>query len=143
MEKYIEIRDIASYLQCVQLAFPVPDKANQYFAQCPSSLNNFTRRFHSEPGSKLFTAARNFQRNIVIKWNENANEVTLTIFLDLIGIDESASNECGAITLDILLWAGVLEEGKKGEWTLAPNYQSMRVHLFGDGKQLRIVCINL
>jgi len=104
-EKYIEVCDIASHLQCVQLAFLAADNSDQYFTQCPSSfdrtpLNNFTRCCNSKSGSKLFTAAKNFQRNTNIKWNENANEVTLTMFLGLIGIDESASKECGAITTE-------------------------------------------
>ena len=50
----------------------------------------------------------------------------------LIGIDEAALNECGGITLDSLLRAGVLIENQNGEWELAarggariPSQQSL------------------
>jgi len=32
VEKHIEVQDIASHPRCVQLAFPEPDKADQYFS---------------------------------------------------------------------------------------------------------------
>ena len=65
----------------------------------------------SSVSRELFTKARKFQGNTVRRWNPNADECLFSIYLDLIGIDEAVSKECGAITLDLLLRAGVLIEG--------------------------------
>ena len=74
----------------------------------------------SSVSRELFTKARKFQGNTVRRWNPNA-ECSLSIYLGLIGIDEAASKECGAITLDLLLRARVLIEGSDGSWNLAPD----------------------
>ena len=51
----------------------------------------------------LFHACSSFQRDAVKKWNLNADEVTLSNYMGLIGIDEAASKECGALTVYMLL----------------------------------------
>ena len=71
------------------------------------------------------------------KWNPDVDEPTLTIFiLGLVGIDESASKECGAIALDLLLRAGVLVENKSKGLDLADDYDTRRIYLYGDAKTL-------
>ena len=79
-------------------------------------------------------STKNFQANTVRKWNPTIDEATLSIFLGLVGIDEAASKECGAITLDLLLRAGVLVEAEDGSWTVADNYLTRRIYLYGDAK---------
>ena len=53
--------------------------------------------------------------------------------------DEAASKECGAITLDLLLHAGVIIDEEGGGWKLAPDYHLRRIHLFGDAKTIENV----
>jgi len=47
-----------------------------------------------------------------------------------------ASKECGAITLDLLLRAGVIVEVDDGSWELAKNWESRRIYLYGDAKTI-------
>ena len=61
------------------------------------------------------------------------------MYLGLLGIDEAASKECGAITLDLLLHAGVIIDEEGGGWKLAPDYNFRRIHLFGDAKTIENV----
>lgn len=44
---------------------------------------------------------------------------TLSLYIGLVAIDKSASKECDAITLDLLLRAGVLEEAEDGSCDLS------------------------
>jgi hypothetical protein len=99
-----ELRLFARSLQRIQRAFPAVDEEKDYFGQCPDQFNrdrllNFSRRCMSSKSRMLFDAARKFQGLTVRRWNPNADETTLSIYLGLIGIDEAASKECGAITL--------------------------------------------
>ena len=66
----------------------------------------------------LFNACSNFQRVAVKKWNPYADEVTLSNYIGLVGIDEAASKECGALTLDMLVKFGILEKDGGGLWNL-------------------------
>jgi hypothetical protein len=56
------------------------------------------------------------------------------VFIGLVGIYKSAGKECGAITLDLLLRAGVLVEGDGGKWDLGENYSQQGIYLVGDVK---------
>ena len=72
-----------------------------------------------------------------MRWNPTAYEPTLSIYLGLIGIDGAASKECGAITLDLLLWAGVLLiPNEEGSWSLADDWKTRHIYLFGDAKTI-------
>ena len=86
-----------------------------YFENCPSqfdipALRSFRDRIRSETSRELIQKAKCFQEWTVKKWNPHIQEPTLSIYLGLVAIDEAASKECGAITLDLLLRAGVLIE---------------------------------
>ena len=49
----------------------------------------------------------------------------------------TASMECGGITFDLLLRAGVLKQDKEGSWVLAKGWNWRRVlYLFGDAKTI-------
>ena len=65
-----------------------------------------------------------------------ADKPTLSIYLGLIGIDEPASKECGVFTLDLLLRAGVLISHENGGWSLAEDWNTQRIYLFGDAKTI-------
>ena len=82
----------------------------------------------------LFHACSTFQREAVKKWNPNADEVTLSNYMGLVGIDEAASKECGALTLDMLLKFGILEQDGDGMWQLTENWEAKRAFLIGDVK---------
>ena len=68
------------------------------------------------------------------KWNPNADLVTLSNYMGLIGIDEAASKECGALTLDMVLKFGILEQDGDGMWQLTDNWEAKRAFLIGDVK---------
>lgn len=63
-------------------------------------------------------------------WNPNTEEPTKSVYLGLLAIDEAASKEYGAITLDLLLCAGVLLQDDDGAWELADNYSERVVYLY-------------
>ena len=82
----------------------------------------------------FFHVCSTFQREAVKKWNPNADEVTLSNYMGLVGIDEAASKECGALTLDMLLKFGILEQDGDGMWQLTENWEAKRAFLIGDVK---------
>ena len=82
----------------------------------------------------LFNACSSFQRNAVKKWNLKADEVTLSNYMGLIGINGPASKECGALTLDMLLKFGILNQDGDGMWQLTGNWEAKRAFLIGDVK---------
>ena len=67
-------------------------------------------------------------------WNPDIDEQTLSHYLVLLAIDETASREHGAITLDLLLQAGVLIKYEDGGWSLAEDYKTRRIYISGDAK---------
>ena len=70
------------------------------------------------------------------RWHPNIDDCSLSIYLGLIGIDEATSKECGAITLDLLLRAGVLVTNEDGSWSLADDWDQRRIYIFGDAKTI-------
>ena len=117
------------------------DEEDTYFNQYPSSfdrtvLENFRYKCISSNAKLLFLKEEKFQELTVKKWNRQADECTLSVYLDLIGIDEADSKECGAITLDLLLRAGVFVEDEDGLWQLVDDYNQRRTYLFGDAKTI-------
>ena len=96
---YLNMKQRASSLTRLSQAFPALNEDDDYFGQCPdefdkAKLVDFSRRCMSSVSRELFTKARKFQGNTVRRWNPNANECSLSIYLGLIGIDEAASKEC-------------------------------------------------
>ena len=117
---FIQLRDIASHLQPIQNTFPGLENEDVVsFEYSPvdfsgEKLNSFQTICQSPKVKELFKRAKQFQKNTGLRWNSNIDKPTLSIYLGLLGIDEAASKECGAITLDLLLRAGILIEGKDG-----------------------------
>ena len=70
----------------------------------------------------------------VKKWNKDIDEVTKSLFMGLIGIDESESKNCGAILLDFLLKIGLIVLQNDGSWALAQDWKDFRPMIFGDAK---------
>ena len=60
----------------------------------------------------------------------------MSMYLGLLAMDEAASKECGAITLDLLLRAGVLLHEYDGSWALAEDYMSRRIYVYGGAKTI-------
>ena len=118
VENYIKLTRFCSQLHFFDRAFPPPnDNTQSIFEQCPPEfprvpLYNFISTCRSKEGRKLFAAASLLQEQTVKCWNPKSDEPTLSMYLSILGIDEAASKECGMITLDLHLRAGVLiEEG--------------------------------
>ena len=129
---YIELSKVATRLTHLSHAFPSLDEDDDYFNQCLSSfshskLYSFLRRSNSSEARILFNAARTFQSTTVRKWKRSADECSLSIYLGLICIDEAASKECGAITLDLLLRAGVLVASEDGSWILSDDWNLRQI----------------
>ncbi len=140
---------MASHLNYIDRAFPWSKENEEigncaYFEQCPvkydiRKLESFQGRCNSRLGRLLFDSTKKFQGETVKRWNDSIDDPSLSIYLGLLGIDEAASKECGAITLDLLLRAGVLVSTDKGSWELAENWESRRVYLYGDAKTIENV----
>ena len=81
---------------------------------------------------RLFEVANSFQKDTVLQWSPIANKPTLSVYLGLIDINEAAPKECGTITLDLLLRAGVLISHQNGSWLLAGDWNTRRIYLVGD-----------
>lgn len=75
----------------------------------------------------------------MLTWNPHIAEPTKSIYLCLVGIDESASKECGANLLDLLLRCDVLVQTTDGECTLADNWETRKVYFVGDAKTIENV----
>ena len=119
VHSYLRLRNIATHVGYLSRAFPSPAQNETYFEQCLvefniEALSSFQRKVIGSEGRRLVNSANSFAQKTILKWNTNANNESLTVFLGLIGIDESASKECGAITLDLLLCAGVLIDDEDG-----------------------------
>ena len=69
-------------------------------------------------------------------WNPQADEFSVSIFIGLVCINESASKECGTITPDLLLRAGILVKYNIETWRLANDWEERRIYLYGDGKTI-------
>ena len=76
----------------------------------------------------MFGKAKSFQKQVVQKWNPTVDDPTLSVYLGLLDINETASKECGSIVLDLLLRSGVLVELEDGSWDLAEDWESRRVY---------------
>lgn len=85
---------------------------------------------------ELFNCVKHFQENTVMRWNPTITEPTLLIYLGLLGIDKAAANECGTVTLDLLLLSGVLVEDEDSGWALAEDWETRHVYLYGDAKTI-------
>ena len=84
--------------------------------------------------NELLKATQSFQKTVVRKWNKDIDEVTLSLFMGMIGIDESESKNCGAISLDFLLKTGLIILKDDWSWELAPDWKDFRPMIFGDAK---------
>ena len=129
---YAGLREIVTQIKYFARLFPKTNEDMDFFSQSPASfntsnLNRLRLRIHSEKGKWLCLSAKDFQANTVPKRNPTIDEATLSIFLGWVGIDEAASKECGAITLNLLLRAGILVEVEDGSWTVANNYLTLRI----------------
>ena len=141
VEAYVKLKDIASHTRYLVRAFPAARNDEEYFDQCPSSFNRdalkrFQTRCHSSEATKFMKYVNKFEELTVNRWNPKRKETTKSIHLGLVGIDESASKECGAITLDLLLRAGILVEGEDSSWVLADDWKERKIYLFGDAKTI-------
>ena len=81
-------------------------------------------------------AVKTFQTDTVCWWNKEVEDPTLPRYLGILAIDKGVSRECSAITLDLLLRAGVLLQDEDESWSLADDYKSRRVCVYGDAKNI-------
>ena len=136
VKSYIELRDISHTLLHVNRVF---SRNVSHYAMCPEHIKSDAlmdcRKLCTSDGvKKLFKNASKFQKVAVSKWNVHADKVTLSHFLGLVGMDESASKECGAISLDIALKLGIIVEQPDGSWALSDTWDECRPMIFGDAK---------
>ena len=99
------MRDLTKNLTFIQRAFPKPEDGEVSFDQCPLDFNadeltSFTTRCKSIYGMELSALARSFQKNTARQWHLDCDELSMSMYLGFLGIDEAAPKECGAITLD-------------------------------------------
>jgi hypothetical protein len=141
---------LANTLLSLQRSFPVTSQIDSTttdedpFASCPSTflrtkLTKFLNLCATDDGRQLFKHARDLQKLSILKWNPHIDDPTKSIYLGLVGIDKSASTECGAILLDLLLRCGVMVQSSSGHWELAEKWRSRRVYFVGDEKTIENV----
>ena len=93
-------------------------------------MESFATHCSNDKVKQMLLNAKTFVKDATEQWNPLINEPTESAYLGLIGIDESASKECGTILLDLLLRAGVLEQTNEGRWNLAANWKERCVSLW-------------
>ena len=109
VNNYERLVKLCKHIGYVRRAFPtLPDHDESYFEQCPPTfnhtiLNTFARKIRSSRARELIRKAKTFQMDTVKTWNPSVGELTKTVHIGLVGMDEGASMPCGAITLDLLL----------------------------------------
>ena len=127
VKNYKQLVKLCRLIGNVKKAFPpTPDDGDSYFEQCLSTfdqnmLKTFAQKLHSSKARELVKKAKTFQRDTVKTWNPSVGQVSQIVHIGLVGLDEGASMPCGAITLDLLLRAGVLVTQKNGHWELASD----------------------
>ena len=83
--------------------------------------------------------AKHFVKDATDEWNPTGKEPTESAYLGLIGIGESASKECGAILLDLLLRAGVLLQTNDVANGNLKTTGRKKMYFFGDAKTIEHV----
>ena len=96
------------------------------------SIEKFINDCRQPESVKLFTAAREFQKDAVSKWNPNSDDITPSLVVGLDAMEEAASMETGAIVLSLLMKAGIMHIEDDGSFKLGDT--SKFVMLFGDVK---------
>jgi hypothetical protein len=112
-----------------------------YFKQCPNTFNecvltSFQWKVQSRQGQWLVKSLKEFSQETLRKWSQNGGKQSLSIHLGLIDIYESALKECEAITLDLLLYDGILVEGENCSWELARAWETHWIYLYRDAKTI-------
>ena len=82
---------------------------------------------------EVLDCAKSFQKDAVKHWNPHIGEVTMASHVGLVAIDEGASAECGALSLDLLHKFGIIVKDN-GSYSVAPDFKAKRAYLFGDVK---------
>ena len=150
VEAFESWKGVSRIMGHLRLAFPEAaisdegDKRREYFDQCPTmystpKMKSFAKRCTHKEVKKMILNAKCFVKDATDKWNLTGKEPTESTYLGLIGIDESASKECGAVLLDLMLRAGVLHQTNDGEWKLDENWEHRKVYFFGDAKTIENV----
>ena len=135
----MSLLDTANDLQYCQMVFGNSVRTEDDFEDCPDHFDKATLANHSalcntEIVKVLFTLATHFQRDAVSFWNDFHYEVTPSNYLGLEGLDETSSQECGALALSLLKKFGIIEESDCGAWTLKPGYKERYCYVADDVK---------
>ena len=114
---------------------------------CPTHIKkdrllSFRKRCSTPSAKHLFAKARSFRRDSVKDWNPNAENVTKTLLMGWVGLDESSKSGCGTAVLDVSQKLGTLVEDGNGRYTLPRKHFSRRrrkrirrrVYCLGDRK---------
>ena len=96
-------------MEIVQQTFP---RSINHYDQCPSGFRSAVlglREYVVADGSREFLKANhNFQEDARDKWNPNANNITRSLFMGFVGIDEGNKKGAGTVMLDLLLKVGTI-----------------------------------
>jgi hypothetical protein len=116
VSEYAKRLKVADTLKDINRVFVSDPESKKFF---PSTLNEadvLDFRELCKKSSKLFNAAKSFQREAVLKWNPQSDDVTDTLILGMNGLDEAASMETGAIVLKLLADFGLIQLNDDGSW---------------------------
>ena len=74
--------------------------------------NHFTNNKYKA----FFHANRNFQKDAVKKWNPHTDQLTRSLFMGFVGLDEGKRKGAGTVVLDLLIKDGTMREVDFGKW---------------------------
>jgi hypothetical protein len=136
VDSFDEFTDVSLYVQSLDR---VLSRSTESFQIVPDTMevdNILAMKdlCNTDSVKKLFTECRNFQRKSVKDWNPKADEVTKTLLLGVVAIDESSKEGCGAVYIDLSLKHGFLDENDDYSWKKSATFEDDRMSVVGDRK---------
>ena len=117
---------------------------DSYCEQCPDNINeksllDLRKHVTSVEAKQFFKANRNFQKDAVAKWNPHVEEVTKSLFMGFVGLDEGKKEGCGTVALDLLLKGDTMTEEDFEKWICSKGSEEHRNTIYGDRKSIELL----
>ena len=98
-----------------------------------SIVGSVSKLINDKLCKEVLDCTKSFHKDAVKHWNPHIGEVTMGSHVGLVAMDEGASAECGALSLDLLHKFGIIVKNN-GSYSVASDFKAKRAYLFGDVK---------
>ena len=134
VKHYNRFSTVARYLTNMSNVFNRPD---DHFDQCPNHMNienvlKMRELCRTDAVKGMLAKASSFQRDSVKDWNPTCDQVTQSMMLGVLPIDEKDSVGAATAFLDMCLKFGSLKELEDSTWDRPFHSKLKRMHAIGD-----------